>query len=155
MEYAYLSQDDIIRLFTDSEIHTGSINCEDELSTTISILYKCIYTDNTLNFLLYDFNNLFFCIQTQEEIETIIQKENSSIEFTGKKEIIDFIVDNLFRSEKNTTIVRSKYFLLTEGHNTFLFENLVDIVKIRWRFDCQEFVVSRYNGMSEDVNINY
>jgi len=108
MENAYLSHDDIIKLFTDSEIHTGAITNEDINTTSYSILYKCIYVETTLHFLLYDFNNLFFCIQTQEEIENIIKKDNSSIEFTGKKEIIDFIVDNLFRSEKNTTIVRSK-----------------------------------------------
>ena len=108
MENVYLSHDEIIKLFTDSEIHTGAISCEDTQTQTYSILYKCIYTNSTLHFLLYDFNNIFFCIQSQEEIDNIIKKENSSIEFTGKKEIIDFIVENLFRSEKNTTILRSK-----------------------------------------------
>lgn len=125
-------------IFCNSDISTGkltrNLDSKSDLKEkhSISVLYRCFYhNDNAkLYFMIYDFQNLFFCCQTIEEVLNYNIKHNSSLEFKDTQALIDFLLENVIKPENNLFI--------TQDGNNFNFEILVNIIKVKWAFNCEK-----------------
>ena len=92
-------------------------------------LFRISVFENKLHFLLYDSKYLYYSVQDFENITRYHKHENPSIEFNDIANLIEFLIEKIFKSEdKNRQIYQE--------NNSFVFENFVNIIKIKWRFEC-------------------
>lgn len=123
-----LSDNEILKIFQKTEIFHGSLDSN-------SILFKLTYKNNFLYFLLYDYRSLYFSKQSSEEILTLNKLLNSSLEFTQLSSLISFLKDNLITQSQSLEIAKTKS---DKGNFIFYFEQLVDILVVKYQFICSE-----------------
>jgi hypothetical protein len=127
------SNSDILKVFCSSELYTGKLQVQNSgLKSSFiekNVLYRCVFTENTLYFLLYDFSTLFFSQQTIEEILKYNKLTNPSLEFADRNALVTFLIGDIMKAESGLQITQKK--------NTINFEVLVDIIRVKWDFDCE------------------
>jgi len=112
--------------FFNSEMFLGKLKVNSE---DTKVLFRTNLFDDKFHFLLYDFNCLYYSVQEFENISKYHLHENPSIEFKDIRTLIEFIVEKILKAdEENRTI--------TKEDNSFIFENFVNIIKVKWRFEC-------------------
>src|SRR5690242_13184956 len=130
---------DIKKIFTHSEIFTGKLKEIDNVKCDHNILFRCCKYDSTLSFLMYDFKHLYFSQQSFPQVQKLNQEINPSLEFNDIHTLINFLLDNVIKIENGLLIT------LEQENNTINFDILVDIVKVRWRFNCEKMEIMEDN----------
>ncbi len=124
---------DIRKHFANSEILTGKLTKVDDLRVDSRILYRCCKYETFLCFLLYDFKNIWLCQQPLPQVLKLNKEVNPSLEFNDINVLINFILDSIIRVESDLTIYQE--------NNFFHFEVLVDIIKVKWIFQCEKLEI--------------
>jgi hypothetical protein len=121
---------DFIKMFTQTknmdEIFTGKV---EENKLDYRVLFRCCRNESKLNFLLYDFKDIYFSQTDFPEVFKLNKKLNTSLEFSDIHSLLNFVFENIIKKEKDLSI--------TKNVDKFEFEVLVDIVKVKWIFECQ------------------
>lgn len=117
---------DLKLVFFNSEMFLGKCQTMGEDN---DVLFRVSIFKDKFYFLLFDHRLLYYCAQEFENITKYHKKENPSIEFTDIRTLIDFLVEKIFKSEEEGRKI-------IQEMNSFLFENFVNIIKVKWRFEC-------------------
>lgn len=118
---------DLRKIFYNTELWTSVIKYQ---NLDLNILYRCCKFDTELFFLFFDFENLFFSHQNIDYITKLNKELNSSLEFDLSENLLDFLIENLFKNDDAL--------IVTKVVNVLKFEKLIDIIKVKWQFDCIE-----------------
>ena len=112
--------------FFNSEMFLGKIKANSEEK---NVLFRTNIFDDKFHFLLYDFCSLYYSNQEFDNISKYHLHENPSIEFKDTLTLIEFIQEKILKvDDENRTILQED--------NSFIFENFVNIIKVKWRFEC-------------------
>jgi hypothetical protein len=126
----------LLKVFTqtkDTEIYTGKVK-ETEKEFIPHVLYRCCRFGSThLCFLLYDFKDLYFSQTEYSKVQELNKELNMSLEFNDINSLLNFLFEHVIKKEKDLSIVK-------EG-NKFEFEVLVDIIKVKWLFNCHKLPI--------------
>lgn len=125
---------DIIKIFHDSEIYTGTLNEKD--NHTYNVLYRCKVYQSNFVFLLFDYKHLYYCSSKIDEVVSQNKELNPSLEFSDQHSLLQFLLDNLIKVESGLKISKTD--------DSFLFEALVDIVNLQWIFYCTKMDIRTY-----------
>ncbi len=126
-----ISKDEIFSLFSGTETYHGIlINLENKNIINQSILFKIIFIDNYLYFLLYDYQNMYFSKQSKEEINELNTKYNPTILHKNFDALIEFITNN-FIIENENLIINSK---IIEDKIEFEFSSKLEILWVKYSF---------------------
>ena len=119
------SNKELLSIFSPSELFHSIID-------DTSVLFRFIYKSATLNFLLYDYKSLYYCSHSNEEILSITKSLNPSLEYDSLLSLVILLKDNLVSSE-GLSITK----ITNENKTIFTFESLVNILSIKYKFECE------------------
>ena len=126
-----ISKEEIFTIFSQTKIYHGIlINSEEKNTFNQSILFKLIYSDEHLNFLLYDYQNIYFSKQSKEEISELNKRYNPTILHKDFESLIEFISNN-FIIENENLIINSK---LMNNKIEFEFSSKLEILWVKYSF---------------------
>ena len=126
-----ISKEEIFTIFSQTKIYHGIlINSEEKNTFNQSILFKLIYSDEHLNFLLYDYQNLYYSKQSKEEISELNKRYNPTILHKDFESLIEFISNN-FIIENENLIINSK---LMNNKIEFEFSSKLEILWVKYSF---------------------
>jgi hypothetical protein len=123
-----LNQTAIRKIFYNSELLTSKLKLK---NSHIKILYRCVKNESGLNFIVYDFEKMYICQQDFNRISSLNKELNPSLEFEEIESLLNFLLENLLKSEKQIHITRNE-------ERVYCFEVLVEIVNLKWLFECKE-----------------
>ena len=137
-------------------------------STEKTILFKFFYQQNKLFFVLYDYSNIYYCINEDKEILEINKELNPSLEFKDLYSLISFLKENLILQNKNLIITfeekdkdkenESKENINDENiekiYYEFILNSMVDILSIKWVAKCEKIPNSFVSELSQCIFIN-
>ncbi len=131
LKISNISKDEIFSIFSGTETYHGIlINLDDKNIINQSILFKIIFIDNYLYFLLYDYQNLYFSKQSKEEINELNTKYNPTILHNNFESLIEFITNNFIIENENLLINSKKI----EDKIEFEFSSKLEILWVKYSF---------------------
>ena len=136
-DYNKLIEQNMYKIFAKTEIYHALIydEIDDDENRKRSILFRLVYIENKLYFLLYDYINLKLCVQTEEEIFYLHNKLNSNIESNDAKSFINFILDSMTKNQEIE-------FMLNFGNRNdktwITFNKTINLLNLHWIFQCIE-----------------
>ena len=136
-DYNKLIDQNMYNIFAKTEIYHALIydEIDDDENRKRSILFRLVYIENKLYFLLYDYINLKLCVQTEEEIFYLHNKLNSNIESNDAKSFINFILDSMTKNQEIE-------FILNFGNRNektwITFNKTINLLNLHWIFQCIE-----------------
>ena len=133
-----------------------------------TILFKFFYYQNKLFFALYDYSNIYYCINEDKEILEINKELNPSLEFKDLYSLISFLKENLILQNKNLIITfeekdkdkenESKENINDENmekiYYEFIINSMVDILSIKWVAKCEKIPNFYVSELSQCIFIN-
>ena len=136
-DYNKLIDQNMYNIFAKTEIYHALIydEIDDDENRKRSILFRLVFIENKLYFLLYDYINLKLCVQTEEEIFYLHNKLNSNIESNDAKSFINFILDSMTKNQEIE-------FMLNFGNRNdktwITFNKTINLLNLHWIFQCIE-----------------
>ena len=136
-DYNKLIDQNMYNIFAKTEIYHALIydEIDDDENRKRSILFRLVFLENKLYFLLYDYINLKLCVQTEEEIFYLHNKLNSNIESNDAKSFINFILDSMTKNQEIE-------FMLNFGNRNdktwITFNKTINLLNLHWIFQCIE-----------------
>lgn len=115
----------LLSIFSPSEIFHSIID-------DTSVLFRFIYKSSSLNFLLYDYKSMYYCSHSNDEILSITKSLNPSLEYDSLLSLVILLKDNLVSSD-GLSITKST----NDNKTIFTFESLVNILSIKYKFECE------------------
>lgn len=147
-KYGNVKLQNLLKVFTqtkDTEIFTAKVK-EAEKEFIPHVLYRCCRFSSThLCFLLYDFKDLYFSQAEFSKVQELNKELNHSLEFNDINSLLNFLFDHVIRKDRDLTLTR-------EG-NKFEFEVLVDIIKVKWVFNCHKLPIDAIYEIIQELFI--